>query len=222
MSFPRIPRDPVALFFVLLCLCLPTLAQSNPDAPKSAAEEPPKKSSLADLVQLPSLPKVQLPLALMAKTKDLSKLMLPGIGRQLLQPNLPFANDPSSQLRSAILNKLGIRYRFYGSDDGGYDCSGFVWRVFQEAGANFQRVAARSLWSQLPEATEVEKKQFSTLVFFNDLHHVGIVRDDKTFYHSSSSKGVTVSEFAGYWEKRVTGYRRAPVSMIPQLLQGIE
>ena len=142
-----------------------------------------------------------------------------------MQPNLPFApliNDPSSQLRSAILNKLGIRYRFYGTDDGGYDCSGFVWRVFQEAGASFQRVAARSLWSQMPEATEEEKKQFGTLVFFNDLHHVGIVRDDKTFYHSSSSKGVTVSEFSGYWEKRVTGYRRAPVAMIPQILQGIE
>ncbi len=221
MSFPRIPYGPVALLFVLVCACLPTLAQQKLDAPKLAAEEPPKKSSLADLVQLPSLPSGPLPQALIAQTKNLSKL-LPNLGRNLLQPNLPFANDPSSQLRSAIMNKLGIRYRFYVTDDKGYDCSGFVWRVFQEAGANFQRVAARSLWSQLPEATEGEKKQFGTLVFFNDLHHVGIVRDDKTFYHSSSSKGVTVSEISGYWEKRITGYRRAPVAMIPQLLQGIE
>ena len=226
MSFLRIPRNPVALLFVLVCVCLPTLAQQKPDVPKPAIEESPRKSSLADLVQLPSLP---MPQALIAKTKDLSKLVLPDLrhnwGRNLLQPNLPFANDPSSQLRSAIMNKLGIRYRFYGTDDSGYDCSGFVWRVFQEAGASFQRVAARSLWSQLPEATEEEKKQFGTLVFFNDLHHVGIVRDDKTFYHSSSSKGVTVSELSGYWEKRITGYRRAPVApvvMIPQLLQGIE
>ncbi|NOT63754.1 MAG: hypothetical protein HOP19_26365 [Acidobacteria bacterium] len=216
------------MFFVLLCACVPTRAQQKPDAPKPATEEPPKKSSLADLVQLPSLPTGPLPQALLAQTKNLSKLLpnLPNLranwGRNLLQPNLPFANDPSSQLRSAILNKLGIRYKFYGTNDSGYDCSGFVWRVFQEAGANFQRVAARSLWSQLPEATEAEKKQFGTLVFFNDLHHVGIVRDDKTFYHSSSSKGVTVSEFSGYWEKRITGYRRAPVAMIPQLLQGIE
>ncbi len=197
MSFPRIPRSPVAFLFVLVCTCLPTLAQQKPVTPKTA--ELPKKYSLADLVQLPSLPSGPLPQALIAQTKNLSKF-LPNLGRNLLQPNLPFANDPSSQLRSAILNKLGIRYRFYGTDDSGYDCSGFVWRVFQEAGASFQRVAARSLWSQMPEATEAEKKQFGTLVFFNDLHHVGIVRDDKTFYHSSSSKGVTVSEFSGYWE----------------------
>ena len=51
MSFPRTPRVPVALLFILACACLPTLAQQKP-----AIEEPPKKSSLADLVQLPQFP----------------------------------------------------------------------------------------------------------------------------------------------------------------------
>ena len=216
MRLPWMPHGPVALFFVLASACFPAFAQQQ-------NQDTPKKKSFSDIIQLPQLPNIstaQLPHVL-AQTRDLTKL----IGRNLLQPSLsftPFANDPSSQLRSAILNKMGIRYRFYGTNDSGYDCSGFVWRVFQEAGANFERVAARSLWSQMPEATPEEAKQFGTLVFFNDLKHVGIVRDDKTFFHSSSSKGVTVSEFAGYWEKRITGFRRVPVALVPQILQAVE
>lgn len=203
MRFSRITHSPVVLFFIMACASFPAFAQQQ------QKQDEPKKKSFSDIIQLPA---VNLPQVII-KTKDLAKMAVPG---------LPFAGDPASQLRSAIMNKLGIRYRFYGTSDAGYDCSGFVWRVFQEAGANFHRVAARSLWSQLPEATPEETKQFGTLVFFNDLKHVGIVRDDKTFYHSSSSKGVTVSEFAGYWEKRITGYRRAPLTMLPQILQPSE
>jgi len=178
--------------------------------------EPQNRSITAPLVGEIAVPPV------LAKAKDLTKLVLPNIGGKLLNPPLSFTNDPTSVLRSAILKRLGIRYRFYGTDDSGYDCSGFVWRVFQDAGADFQRVAARSLWQQLPEAQGEETKQFGTLVFFNDLKHVGIVRDANTFYHASSSKGVTISEFAGYWEKRITGFRRAPMAMLPELMKAVE
>lgn len=116
-------------------------------------------------------------------------------------------------LESAIRSKLGIRYRFYGADDSGYDCSGFVWRVFQEAGAGFTRMPARDLWQFLPEATPDESRQFGALVFFNRLGHVGIVRDAYSFYHASRSQGIVLSFFAGYWEKRLTGFRRAPMEL---------
>ena len=202
------------LIFVSLCACLPTQAQQEHKKGKEEAK-PSSPLSAAMVVELPLPP-------MLNKAKDLTKLVLPSLPGSLLQPPLAFGNDPASSLRSAILNKLGIRYRFYGADDRGYDCSGFVWRVFQEAGIDFQRVAARTLWSQLPEAVGDETKQFGTLIFFNDLKHVGIVRDAQTFYHSSSSKGVTVSEFAGYWEQRITGYRRAPLSLLPHLMKAIE
>jgi hypothetical protein len=42
------------------------------------------------------------------------------------------------------------------------------------------------------------------------LGHVGIVVNEEGFYHASSSKGVTYSKFAGYWSKRIVGYRRIP------------
>ena len=111
------------------------------------------------------------------------------------------------RLENAIGDKLGTRYRFSGIDDAGYDCSGLVWRVFAEAGLNFDRAPARALWTLFPQANETERREFGTLVFFNGLNHVGIVRDAFSFYHASRTQGVVLSYFAGYWEKRITGFR---------------
>ena len=154
-----------------------------------------------------SLPEISEPVT---GKKNFLSLVLPVLGDDLVSPPQFFIHEASSLLYREITKRLGIRYRFYGTDDRGYDCSGFVWRVFQSSGSDFQRVAARSLWAQLPEATEDEKTQFGTLVFFNGLKHVGIVRDAKTFYHASRSQGVTLSTYDGYWGERITGFRRAP------------
>lgn len=130
-------------------------------------------------------------------------------------PPAPTLKDRTSRLLLASINKkIGIRYKFFGTDDRGYDCSGFVWRVFQEAGRKFTRTRVRELWKELPDAVGQETTQFGTLVFFKGLKHMGIVRDGNTFYHSSRSKGVVLSTFGGYWGKRVKGFRRAPSSVI--------
>lgn len=169
--------------------------------------------------KLPQLPEEQSTSSLVRR---LSFLTLPGFRNSvfgLLQPPLALAGSAMGQnvivLQGAIIKRLGIRYRFTGTDDRGYDCSGFVWRVFQDAGADFDRVPARALWKQLPEAKGEETRRFGTLVFFNGLKHIGIVRDQNSFYHSSRTQGVVLSQFAGYWEKRLTGYRRAPTPIDP-------
>ncbi|MEP7269883.1 MAG: NlpC/P60 family protein [Acidobacteriota bacterium] len=145
-------------------------------------------------------------------------MVLPAFGLELIRPphSLGLAAESASLLESTILNKIGIPYRFYGIDDYGYDCSGLVWRVFQESGISFTRMPARALWQTLPEATSDQLTRFGTLVFFNGLTHVGIVRDAFSFYHASSSQGVVLSYFTGYWEKRITGYRVVP-SVVPRL-----
>lgn len=112
-------------------------------------------------------------------------------------------------LQKEIVTRLGIPYKTAGVDERGFDCSGFVWRVFHESGVDFERSSTRRLWEILPEATLREQSQFGTVVFFRGLNHVGIVRDENTFYHVSSSQGVTVSEFSGYWEERLVGFRSA-------------
>jgi lipoprotein Spr len=144
------------------------------------------------------------------RVRQWTSMVLPRLRIELPIPPQLFLHQTTAQLYHEITKRLGVRYRFRGTDDSGYDCSGFVWRVFQSAGGEFDRVAARTLWTQLPEANGEEREQFGTLVFFNGLKHVGIVRDANTFYHASRTQGVTLSSYDGYWGRRVTGFRRAP------------
>jgi len=127
-----------------------------------------------------------------------------------------YTAEIESSLDVAINDRLGLPYLWAGTDDRGYDCSGFVWRVFREAGVDFGRTSTRNLWQDLPEATQEEFTRFGTLVFFQGLDHVGIVRDADSFYHASTSGGVMLSyfdKFDKYWRSRVIGYRRifAPI-----------
>lgn len=123
----------------------------------------------------------------------------------------------SSVVTGGMMNKIksmiGIPYLYGATGPNRYDCSGFVWAVFQEVGIDFERTSARSMWQTYEPVTGDERYKFGTLVFFNRLGHVGIVADSEGFYHASSSKGITYSKFEGYWEKRIVGFRRIPMTV---------
>jgi len=114
----------------------------------------------------------------------------------------------NQRLLSAIKNRIGIPYLYGSTGPTTYDCSGLVWSVFRDAGFSYERSSARTLWQTSVAVEGDDKFKFGTLVFFNGLGHIGIVADDKGFYHASSSKGVTYSSFEGYWGKRIVGFRR--------------
>ena len=115
-------------------------------------------------------------------------------------------------LMNAIDARLGTPYRLGSEGPWSFDCSGFVWSVFQQAGIDFERGSARTLWSRFAPASDEEKFKFGTLVFFNNLNHVGIVADEGGFFHASSSRGVVYSPFNEYWTRRIVGFRRVPLS----------
>lgn len=119
-----------------------------------------------------------------------------------------YGTTASMRLDQAIKSRYGLPYHYGSTGPNSYDCSGFVWSTFQEAGINYTRSSAASLWSQSQPVDGDERFKFGTLVFFNGLGHVGIVADENGFYHASSSKGITYSPFAGYWSKRIVGFRR--------------
>jgi peptidoglycan endopeptidase LytE len=123
----------------------------------------------------------------------------------------------TSRLDQAIKSRYGIRYRYGSSGPNTYDCSWFVWAAFQEAGINFTRASARSLWSSSDPVEGEDRFKFGTLVFLNGLGHMGIVADENGFYHASSSKGITYSTFSGYWGNRIVGFRklRTPAQAVP-------
>ena len=123
-----------------------------------------------------------------------------------------YGTAASMRLDQAIKSRYGLPYHYGSTGPYSYDCSGFVWSAFQEAGINFTRTSAASIWSQSIPVEGDERFKFGTLVFFNGLGHVGIVADENGFYQASSSKGITYSPFKGYWENRIVGFRR----LIPQ------
>ena len=127
---------------------------------------------------------------------------------RLIAPRLLQFNQ---MMLAAIDTRIGSPYVYGSSGPRVFDCSGFVWSVFQSAGVNFERESARGFWSNFSPVREDEKYQFGTLVFFNNLKHVGIVADANGFYHASTSQGVTYSRFDGYWGSRITGFRRVPL-----------
>jgi len=138
------------------------------------------------------------------------------IGSMPAPPAVPIVTSSFDRLLlSAIQSHLGSPYYYTGTGPNSFDCSGFVWKSFQEAGFNFSRGPARSYWATFAAPGKDEQYKFGTLVFFSGLAHVGIVADEHGFYHSSRHHGVIYSPFNDYWLSRVDGFRRVPVDSIP-------
>lgn len=151
-----------------------------------------------------------------------------GVTRLETDPVIISRSEPAAALKAhaplrfdnllidAIDTRLGSRYVWGAAGPHVFDCSGFVWSSFHSIGVDFYRGSARSYWARFAPAREDEKFKFGTLVFFNNLSHVGIVADENGFYHASRRKGVIYSRFDKYWLSRIDGFRR--VSLPTQLL----
>ncbi len=119
--------------------------------------------------------------------------------------------------REVLVNALsltGIRYKYGGnSPETGFDCSGFVRYVYQQASNLTLPHGARAI-SQLGKTIPKNELQPGDLVFFNTLKstfsHVGIYLGNNRFIHSpSSGGGVRVEDMqANYWAKRFNGAQR--------------
>jgi len=125
-----------------------------------------------------------------------------------LVPTINLTSRFDQSLMTAMQSHLGSSYRFNRTGPDEFDCSGFVWRAFQDIGLNFQRGPARSYWATMPAPAAGEQFRFGNLVFFSNLRHVGIVVDEKGFYHSARHGGVMYSPFNEYWLSRIDGFRR--------------
>ncbi|MGI8812872.1 MAG: C40 family peptidase [Pyrinomonadaceae bacterium] len=133
----------------------------------------------------------------------------------LAAAKMAYAASTSMTLLHGIQARMGIPYLYGSSGPNRYDCSGFVWSVFNEAGIDFARSNVRTLWAMSEPVTGDERFKFGTLIFLNGLGHMGIVADDKGFYHASSSQGITYSTFEGYWASHIVGFRRLPATIAP-------
>jgi cell wall-associated NlpC family hydrolase len=113
-------------------------------------------------------------------------------------------------IQTAIQKHLGRPYVWGSAGLKSFDCSGFVWRVMYENGILMKRTTARKLYMTLPKATPSDQANFGTLIFFDDLKHVGIVDDATNFYHAQVSLGTNRSRMTPFWRQKIYGYRKLP------------
>jgi len=94
---------------------------------------------------------------------------------------------------------LDVPYVYGGTSSKGFDCSGFVYYVYQEFGIKVPRTSAQ--FADFGKEVPIETvKKGDILVFFsptrNAIGHIGIVTDPKgmesEFIHASSSKEMKV------------------------------
>ncbi len=128
--------------------------------------------------------------------------------------SLNLSNRLDQDLLASIQSHLGAFYHFNRTGPESFDCSGLVWRAFQDIGVDFQRGPARSYWATFEAPPKSEEFKFGTLVFFSNLSHIGIVVDEKGFYHSARHGGVMYSPFNDYWLSRIDGFRRVPLQSV--------
>ncbi len=185
---------------------------NQPQAPSAAANPPSVSSETSTRPVRPALtsdivvqPKAE---SLVKKTASSS----PVLAVAMAAGRMVYSAGTSSMIMRGIQSRLGIPYLYGSTGPNRYDCSGFVWSVFRDAGIEFTRASARTLWAAGLPVEGDDRYKFGTLVFFNNLGHMGIVADENGFYHASSSKGITYSPFKGYWEKRIVGFRRLVVA----------
>ena len=122
--------------------------------------------------------------------------------------------DRTSGLISTAMGFIGVPYRRGGnSAETGFDCSGFVRTIYEQA----KGMALPRRANEQAAATEViDKKdlQPGDLVFFNTMRrafsHVGIYLGDGKFIHAPRTGAqVRVEDMgASYWTRRFNGARR--------------
>ncbi|MDE2414993.1 MAG: C40 family peptidase [Comamonadaceae bacterium] len=122
--------------------------------------------------------------------------------------------DRASNLISTAMGFIGVPYRRGGNSvETGFDCSGFVRAIYEQAKG---MVLPRRANEQAAATEVIDKKdlQPGDLVFFNTMRrafsHVGIYLGDGKFIHAPRSGAqVRVEDMgASYWQRRFNGARR--------------
>lgn len=117
----------------------------------------------------------------------------------------------ASQLQQVYQRYRGTPYRYGGTTQAGFDCSGFIVTAYREG---LNRTLPRTTELMLSQGQFVRRDQLreGDIVFFRiggKDQHAGIYLGDDRFIHSASSVGVSESSLGNaYWQQRYSQARR--------------
>ncbi|UXH43184.1 LysM peptidoglycan-binding domain-containing protein [Rossellomorea vietnamensis] len=116
-----------------------------------------------------------------------------------------------NKLLSEATSHIGTPYVWGGSSVGGFDCSGFIYYVFKEAGAkDVKRLSSEGYYSR---SYYVNSPQPGDIVFFENTYkkgisHLGIYVGNNEFIHAGDN-GVEISSLSNsYWKSKFDGFKR--------------
>ncbi|MGL5356161.1 MAG: C40 family peptidase [Cetobacterium sp.] len=106
----------------------------------------------------------------------------------------------------------GTKYKFSGETKRGVDCSGLVQILYRE---KFEIELPRTTKTMVVKGVRIKERdewEVGDLVFFKigrrKTRHVGVYLGNNRFLHSSTSRGVIISELDSYWNKNLWQVRR--------------
>ena len=115
------------------------------------------------------------------------------------------AASTKSKLEAQFKVYKGTPYKYGGIDKRGFDCSGYVNKVYKDA-LNIQLPRTTKEIAQLGKKVSKSKLKIGDLVFFRPsrkYRHVGIYMGNDLFMHSSTSKGIIKSSLKNeYWKRK--------------------
>ncbi|MCQ6274655.1 LysM peptidoglycan-binding domain-containing protein [Bacillus sp. V3B] len=105
---------------------------------------------------------------------------------------------------------VGTPYVWGGTTTAGFDCSGFIYYVFNQAGKSMSRYSSQGYYDR---SFDVSNPQVGDLVFFENTYkqgisHLGVYLGNNQFVHAGSD-GVEVNTLDNsYWGKHFESFKR--------------
>ncbi|SHP74671.1 NLP/P60 [Mycobacteroides abscessus subsp. abscessus] len=123
----------------------------------------------------------------------------------------PTPDSNISNLVEEAKSLIGVPYAWGGNSPSGFDCSGFIHYVLNQAGTQIGRYSAEGYYSR---SYYVDKPQVGDFVFFENTYkkgisHMGIYLGNNEFIHADATKGVTITNLNNsYYKSHFDGYKR--------------
>lgn len=116
-----------------------------------------------------------------------------------------------NSLLNAANQAIGTNYVWGGQTLNGFDCSGFLYWAYNEAGMSMNRLSTEGYYNR---SYYVDQPKVGDLVFFKNTYrsgisHAGIYIGNNEFIHAGTSTGVTTSSLNNsYWKKHYDSFKR--------------
>ncbi|HSJ37093.1 MAG TPA: LysM peptidoglycan-binding domain-containing protein [Planococcus sp. (in: firmicutes)] len=120
------------------------------------------------------------------------------------------ATDTISKIVETAKSLVGTPYVWGGSTSSGFDCSGFIYHVYNQAGIKIPRTNTTGYDAR---SYDVSSPQVGDLVFFENTYragisHMGIYIGNNQFIHAGGNQVQITSLSNSYWSKHYSGFKR--------------